>query len=361
MLESLWKKILRRKPLSLWNLAVPFLWVMSVIYRLLAWFNRKWHREKIQLPVPVISVGNISVGGTGKTPVVDFLARSFIEEGFRVGIVSSGWGRQSEQSFIEPGYRVQTMSPTVTGDEVKFLAMQLPEAIFAVSTSKTTAAQQVVNTGKVDLIIVDDGFQHYPLARNIDIVTYDAAVPKRQLKLFPLGVLRESTQALKRADIVLITRTNFSKDITLLRKKLSTLNPHADQYRAQFIIKELVGKRQRLPVKYLSDKSVLLFAGVGNFSPLRKQVDALAGDLKYALELSDHQEYTEDVLREIKDLASQNDVDVIITTGKDWVKIRDFDFGCEIYYLVQTVDLDPGEEKLVARLQKALALDKRNA
>ena len=236
MFESLWKKILRRKPLSLWNLAVPFLWVLSVAYRLLAWVNRKRHREKINVSVPVISVGNISVGGTGKTPVVDFLARSFLKEGFRVGIVSSGWGRRSEESFIEPGYRVQTMSPSITGDEVKFLAMQLPEAIFAVGTSKTDAAQQLVATGKVDLIIVDDGFQHYTLARNIDIVTYDAAVPKRQLKLFPLGVLRESTRALKRADIVLITRTNFSKDITLLRKKLTALSPGADQYRAQFTI-----------------------------------------------------------------------------------------------------------------------------
>ena len=332
------------------------MWVGSVGYRLLATWQRSRSAPAESIGIPVISVGNITVGGTGKTPVVHFLARLLLSEGVRVGIVSSGYGRRSQAAITEPGYKVQKLSADETGDEVRLLAGFLPEAVFSVDRSKLTAARRLAEAGDVDVVIVDDGFQHPRLARDLDIVTYDAAVPRRQLKMFPYGILREPLSALKRADVIIVTRSNFAVDIGQLHKSLEQLNPDAEHYRAQFRIDTLVGHSRRLPVKYLEDKSVLLFAGVGNFRPLHKQVAALAGDLDYALELSDHQHYDRQLLQRIRSLAEHHDSDVIVTTGKDWVKLPDFDFGCEIYYLAQSTDLDPGEEKLIAYVLKRLEL-----
>ncbi len=360
MFERIWKKILRRKSFSLWTIPAFFLWLCSLGYRLLFKFHRSRRVPVVRVRVPIISVGNITVGGTGKTPMVEFLARFFLGDGYRVGIVSSGYGRPGEISFTEPGYKVQNRPADETGDEVQLLARLLPEAVFSVDRYKSAAAYRLAESKSVDLIVIDDGFQHFGLARDLDIITYDAAVTKRMLKPFPYGVLREPLSALKRADIIIITRSNFARDRGLLQKKLKRINPTAKHYHAQFGIDELVGYGCRLPVKYLEDKSVFLFAGVGNFEPLRKQVAALSADLDYAMELSDHEQYDRKLLEKIKSVANRFDSDVIVTTGKDWVKLGDFDFGRELYYLAQSIDLDPGEEKLVAHLQDKLGLTRRH-
>jgi tetraacyldisaccharide 4'-kinase len=359
MFERIWKKIIHRKPHSLWTIPAWILWLCSPVYRVFFRLHRSRQTPPVRVAVPVISVGNITVGGTGKTTMVEFLARFFLTDAHRVGIVSSGYGRPKEVSFTEPGYRVQALPVDETGDEVQVLAAGLPEAVFSLDRSKVAAAQRLAQSGEVDLIIVDDGFQHFALKRDLDLVTYDAALPRRVLKAFPYGVLREPLSALKRADVIVITRSNFARDIGVLRKRLKRINPDARHYHAQFMISELVGRDRRLPVKYIEDKSVFLFAGVGNFEPLRKQVAALAGDLDYALELADHQQYHRPLLDRIRKMAGKHDSDVIITTAKDWVKLGDFDFGREIYYLAQTIDLDPGEEKLIAHLQSRLGLERR--
>ncbi len=360
MLETIWKIFLRREGLSLWILAVPVFWIVSIIYCIIATFNRMIRGEATIIAKPVISLGNITVGGTGKTPMVELIAARLIDEGFRIGIVSSGYGRKEQISFVEPGYKVQNLAVEVTGDEVKYLSTKLPEAIFSISTKKVDAAQKLAEKKDVDLILVDDGFQHYALDRDLDIITYDAAVEEKDLRWFPMGKLREPFKAIKRSDIIIITRAGFAKDITHIRNRLGNINPKAEIYHAQFQASELIGHDRNHSVKYLNDKSVFLFAGIGNFMPLEKQIDVLSADLDFALELSDHQVYTEKVLSDIKDLIDNYDSDVIITTGKDWMKIDNFDFGREIYYLQQTIDLDPGVEKLVSYIINKLGLKKRN-
>jgi tetraacyldisaccharide 4'-kinase len=198
-----------------------------------------------------------------------------------------------------------------------------------------------------DIILVDDGFQHFKLHRDFDIVTYDAGIKSPQLKMFPYGVLREPKSALKYADAVIITRAKFAQDIALLAEKIKKLSPNSQIFSARFQTGDLVKKEQKLPTKYLEDKSVMIFAGIGNFRAFHKQVRALTANLDHALELSDHQKYTDSVLQKIKKQADDCDSEVLVTTGKDWYKVHHFDFGRELYYLSQEIDLDPGEEKLM--------------
>jgi tetraacyldisaccharide 4'-kinase len=178
------------------------------------------------------------------------------------------------------------------------------------------------------------------------------------LKAFPYGVLREPISAMSRADVIIITRAKFAKDIAKLRRRLAGFSPRADIYHAGFVSNALIAEDTRLPVKYIEDKSVFLFAGVGNFQSLRKQVTALAGDLDCALELSDHQVYDEPLLSRIKAMADELNSDLILTTCKDWVKLGDFDFGREVYYLSLSIDLDPGEEKLTQKIMQNLNLQR---
>lgn len=357
MLERFFKKVLRRRGLSLWYIPAVFMWVISLFYRLGYYLSRTSKPETVRLPVPVISVGNVTVGGTGKTPMAAFLAGDLIRQGLRVGIVSSGWGRPNrEVCFVEPGYKVQEMDTDDTGDEVKLLACRLPDAVFSVHRIKAEAAHRLQEHTDVDVVIVDDGFQHRRLERDIDLVTFDAAVPRRMLRWFPFGLLREPLRAMGRADIIVATRTNFARDWGKTKRRLQRLAPQADVYAAQFVTTELVGQEETRQIKYLEDKSVYLFAGVGNFKPLRRQVEAMCADLDVALELSDHQQYDAALLQRIKREADEHDSDVLITTGKDWVKLPDFAFDREIYYLGQAIDLDPGEERLIRDLTERLGL-----
>ena len=359
MFEAIWKKIIRRERFSLLAIPAFFLWLVSFIYRVLVKYKKSITKPTCKTETPLISIGNISVGGTGKTPIVAFLGQFLLDEGYRVGIVSSGYGRVSELSFIKPGYKVSRMNSSETGDEVKHLADLMPNAVFSVGNKKADAAKALDETNDVDIIIVDDGYQHFALHRDIDIVTYDAGIKPKHLKMFPYGVLREPYSALGRADIIIITRSDFATDITKLKKKIRSFNKNGKLYHARFNATEIIGTNRIFPVKYLEDKSVFLFAGIGNFRMLKKQVFALCADLDYALELSDHQKYDKMMLNRIKQLAEQYDSDLILTTGKDQVKIGDFDFGREFYYLNQTMDLDPGEEKLISYLQTELSLKKQ--
>lgn len=361
MLEKIWKKIIRRKPLSILAIPAFLLWLVSILYRILFLIKKATTKPTVRTKTPLISIGNITVGGTGKTPIVAFLAEFLLDEGYRVGIVSSGYGRSKKTSFVSEGYKVLQMDSDETGDEVMLLCQLLPNAVFSVAEKKADAAKTLDESGLVDIIIVDDGFQHFELERDLDIVTYDAGIQLHHLKMFPFGVLREPYTAMHRADIIILTRIKFAEDIMKLQQKIRRYNAIADLYMARFTSSEIIGKEQSYPVKYMEDKSVFLFAGIGNFKMLQKQVFALCADLDYAMELSDHQKYDKKLLNKIKQLADKYDSDLILTTGKDRVKIGDFDFDREFYYLDQTIDLDPGEEKLIEYLVTKLNLQKQEA
>jgi tetraacyldisaccharide 4'-kinase len=355
-LEAFWRKTINRKSLSLLLLPALGLRLASFVYRPLFLLKRATVGEPVALSVPTIAVGSITVGGSGKTPLTCFLAHAFAAEGIRVGIVSSGYGRSRKPAFMEPAYKVQKMPVAETSDEVMLMAQAVPEAVISVDSVKVKAAQRLADSGEIDVILIDDGFQHFLLRPDIHLVTYDAGVRERLLKLFPAGVLREPVSALGRADIIVITRANFAKDIARIRDRINAINPEADVYQAGFSATAVVMGDQQVSTKFLEDKSVFLFAGVGNFRALKRQVKALSGDLDYALELSDHQDYTPRLLAHIRRLANRCDSDIMITTAKDKVKLGDFDFGRDLGYLDVVIDLDPGEEKLVRYLTERLEL-----
>ncbi|MEW6052046.1 MAG: tetraacyldisaccharide 4'-kinase [Candidatus Zixiibacteriota bacterium] len=348
MLERIWKKVLRCEGFTPWTLLRPLLWAVSLAYYLLHLARRSLSHVTVKVSVPVLSVGNISVGGTGKTPLVAFIARQLSERGWRVGIAASGYGRRGKQTVCGYGKQLVGLSADEIGDEVKLLAQMLPEVVIAVDRSKAEASKHLAASGKVDLIIVDDGFQHARLARDLDVVVIDASVPLRLYHLFPLGIQREPLSGLKRADVIVLSRASLGADLPELTARLKRVNSTAPRYRAEFGLSELVGNWRRFPVSYMRDKSVMLFAGVGNFPALRKEVEKHSARVVHGLELGDHQRYDQTLLQKIRRLAEQQRPDFLLTTAKDWTKVSSFDFGREIYYVAQTVKLEPEAEQFIA-------------
>ena len=354
MLEQFWKLILRRGRYSPLNVPAFFLWLASFLYQAGARLKTILSGSPVKVGVPVVSVGNVTVGGSGKTPLVGLLAREFLKRGIRVGVVSSGYGRTSRQPVLAGGSELKSRRAVEIGDEVLLLAYSVPEAIFSVDRSKTNAARRLAESGRVDLIIVDDGFQHRKLWRDFDIVAFDVSVEERLLRPFPYGILREKLSSLRRAQTIVLTRTDLDHAISSVRDLLSRYSPNAEVINSTFTISELVAGDKRYPTKLLQVRSAFLFAGIASFESLLRQVKPMVRKLDFALELADHQRYNRALLHRIKGMADRFGSECILTTGKDWVKVGHFDFGRESYYLELEVELQPSVDQFIDRLAQIL-------
>jgi len=149
MFEQLWKKIVRRNPYSIWDIPALVLWLVSFPYRWVVRYRRATSSPTVTLDIPVISVGSVTVGGSGKTPLVAFLAHDLMEQGISVGIVSSGYRRTGTGSFVRNGHEVRQLDVADTGDEVMLLSHLVPEALFSVHETKSEAARLLARVSSV--------------------------------------------------------------------------------------------------------------------------------------------------------------------------------------------------------------------
>jgi tetraacyldisaccharide 4'-kinase len=356
MFEQMWRKIIRSYGFSPWRLLQPILWLLSVGYRAGLALRRWTAGPPVELTIPVLSVGNITVGGAGKTPLVLHIARKLTELNVRVGIVASGYGRSGDEPLLESGRILSRRDAHQIGDEVKLLATRLPDVLFAIDRTKTLAARKLAATGSAQVIIVDDGFQHCRLKRNLDIVALDTSVRPRLHRLLPGGILREPLAGLQRADIVILTRTDLCDDRRFFDEITSGLPASTAKFSAQFVLEELIGPNQRIAITSLRGRRVLLFAGIGNFAALQSQVETLCGGPVTTMELGDHQSYDRSLVERIRRAGEAAEADLFVTTEKDWMKVSSFDFGHEIYYVAQKVELEPGGDQLIEMLTRRLGL-----
>lgn len=343
MMEKIWRDILgnRRNPLFLPLLFV--LWVVSLVYRLGLFINSSITASAVKLEVPVISVGNLTLGGTGKTPMVIEIASYFIKKGKRVGIASSGYGRRAKGHVSGTGRDMATHSPETVGDELLMMAERLPNALFSVAGSKTEAARLVVEKHQPDLILIDDGFQHRRLARDIDLLLIDASSDIRKEPLFPLGRCREPLSAIKRADLVILTRAEArtAEGFDWIKEKYAR-----ELIPVSFEWKTVKSDKESFPVQTLAENPVYIFAGVGNFDILRVEASVRFKNVRQFRRFPDHCRYNKRERAIISSDIEHFAPEFVITTHKDYVKLRGFDFGIPIYYLELEVAFPVGQEAL---------------
>jgi tetraacyldisaccharide 4'-kinase len=281
-------------------------------------YRRGW-REKRRLSRPVVSVGNLSVGGTGKTPLVQELALILLQNGLKPSILTRGYGRRSTEELIllEPGV-ARSSDPRQVGDEPALLARALPSVPIAVSSDRFAAGRAAEERFNVDVHILDDGFQHLALERDLDIVAVDATQELSANALLPAGRLREPPSALRRANIVVLTRCDLA-DGANIATKVARIAPHAQVFQSFTRLVKLVevGTGAVYSPEAVRSGGGMAFCGIGNprafFSDL-----ALWGFTVVSEKIwRDHHIYSAHEINEMMLEAGRIKAVALLTTEKD--------------------------------------------
>ena len=310
-------------------LLIPF---TALYYLIIFIWDIYWRVQKpVRVSAKVISVGNLAVGGSGKTSLVAYIAQNMLANGKKVAVVARGYGRHENKPIkIEGSEKLDWRN---AGDEPAMLTRMLPGLVIYIDSSKTKAAQKAAKDG-FEYIIIDDGFQHRGLYRDIDIVCLISTKPFGNGFLLPSGILREPNKALNRADIVVAFGNSELEQSKDMRKPL---------YRA---LKKVYGIQDPHGITVsLSGKTVLAFCGLGNPESFRDSLIESGCTIGEFIKYRDHYNYRPGDIARILGKAQTVGADAIITTLKDFVKIELlWPKDKSIYTLAVDIELEKSEE-----------------
>ena len=306
--------------------------------------------------VKVISIGNITVGGTGKTPLVIWLYKEITEnsklktQNYKCAILTRGYKATQNSKLKTQNY----------SDEAAILSQRCPQAKVIVNPDRVAGAAEAVNRFGAEVLIMDDGFQHRRLARNLDIVTIDATRPFGCGRLLPAGLLREPVTALARADAVVITRCDQTQEAELaeLEQKLRQINSNmviARSIHAPICAES--AERKKISLESLRGRKVFAFCGIGNPQAFLSTLNMLGCDVVASRVYDDHHYYDSDDVASIYEQAMCGKAELILTTHKDWTKIvRLGDLGAKmpLAYLAIELKFISGEDKLRDLIENTL-------
>ena len=353
-MERIWQKIISSKenPIS-WPILL-ILAIISLFYRGGQWLADFINSKRVNLDTPVISIGNLTVGGTGKTPVTILIARHSVEKGKKVGIVCSGYGRKGRNDLSGLGQHIASMPIDDTGDELMEMAESLPEVFFSIASSKTEAAKIIERQYRPDIIIIDDGFQHRRLSRQLDILLIDAGHDLRKDALFPLGRLREGLSSIGRADLIILTKANYPIDSDDFIRWLQVDFPGKEIIEMEFNNESVISGHNEISIDSFIDKPGYFFAGIGRFDNLRNHLMNILPKLSGDRRFPDHCRYAPADLKAIKNDLEKFNPKYIITTYKDYTKVRNFDFGLPLYYLKPTLRIRGKDDIFYRKVESVL-------
>lgn len=323
-----WEKIIDSKEQT-WGLrllqeglaGLSVLFGIVVRMRILAYRSRFLLRD-FRLPTRVISVGNIAVGGTGKTPLVMLLSEYFGRAGKRVVIISRGYKRKGKGVVVVSDGRRMLVDRERAGDEPYLFGQKLSGVPVVVGESRHLAGWVAIRDFAPDVLLVDDGFQHLKLRRDLDIVVIDGSNPFGNGMLLPRGILREPLSSLKRAQLFCITRVDQSHQLEHLRVQLRRINPKARRIETVHRPRRLraLGSDQEVPLAFLEGRKVFALSSLGNPDSFERTLTTLGAQIVGRARYRDHHDYTVEDLevswRQARDLGSE----AIVTTEKDVVR-----------------------------------------
>jgi tetraacyldisaccharide 4'-kinase len=304
-----------------------FLTALSVIYRAIVYLRRVFFGlslfKRNQLSCPVISIGNLTLGGTGKTPTVIQVAQLLMKNNWRPVIVSRGYGRKDEaQTIVVSDGRSVLVDTQTGGDEPVMIGSKLPGIPVVVGRRRFQAALLALRRFSPNVVVLDDGFQHIQLKRDLDIVLLDAGNPFGNGKLFPAGILREPIDALTRAQAVLITKTESSADVGTLK---DTIRQHtrARIFTSRQVPVDLVDYRSSdiKPLSILNGSKVLALSGIARPDSFTTTLKSLGADIAATCTYRDHFDYQKSDLAAVFQKAADEKISMIVTTEKDAIRL----------------------------------------
>jgi len=321
--ESRLKKILL-SPLSL----LSFFYGLAVSTRI-NFFSRGIFRIH-SLNCKVISVGNISVGGTGKTPFVVLLAEMIRAKGFKVAVLSRGYrGKYQKLWQVVSDAQKILMDIRQAGDEPYLLATRLPGIPVIVGKNRWQAGQYAIDSFRSEVLILDDGFQHLPLNRDLNFLLLDSSCPFGNGHLLPRGNLREPLKEIRRAEAIILTKANQTANIFKLNEKIKDSAEGIPLFQVAYApekIFELATKTSFSP-EYMSGKKVFAFCGIASPESFRQTLLELKANITRLEIFSDHHWYKPKELVKIVAQAKNLGAEALVTTEKDWMRLQGFSPG----------------------------------
>lgn len=280
---------------------------LEKIYHFLLLLSQSFHRnfpggiKKVQ--ARVISVGNITWGGTGKTPLVAMLSKALADSGKKVAVLTRGYGQ----------------------DEVKELAKKLPGIPIIVGRNRARSANEAIRKHQAEFLILDDGFQHIGLHRDLDVLNINTVQPFGPGGLIPSGTLREPVEHLSRADVFVLTKSNIGgKNVHWIKQKIQSIKKEAIIFEAVHRpIQFLDMKRNRfVPLQEIQNRRVASLAGIADPHSFEKSLEHLGAQIVLAGRFDDHHDYTDSELAHFAKKMRELNVRDVVTTQKDYYRIE---------------------------------------
>ncbi len=319
----------------------------------------------------VISIGNLTVGGTGKTPIVEVFARELQKAGRKVAILSRGYKKVEHGSWkktldkftgrerrrpprVVSNGRELLLDSAMSGDEPYMLASNLPNVVVLVDKNRVKSGRYAVDKMHCDTLILDDGFQYRWLKHRVEIVLVDCTNPFSNGYVLPRGLLRESVANLQRADFIFITKST-GKEAEVLQVKIQEINSHAEisicTHRPKYLQNVYSGERKEL--KFLQDRTVALVSGIASPDGFEKEIRRLGAGMCYRKRFADHHRYTQQEIINIINRSKQNNASAIITTEKDAVRFPKIERqDVPVYFLRVEIELLSGVEDFHACISR---------
>ncbi len=337
-----------------YQLGRPLSPLYSLTMRLREQFYHNGVFASYELDVPVISIGNLMLGGTGKTPLVQHFARLLQAEGFRPAIISRGYGGATKAriNVVSDGDKV-LLDAAYVGDEPRMLAESLPGVPVLTGVVRRLPAAKAVAMG-ANVLLLDDGFQHLAVRRNLDLVLFSADKLAGNSRVFPGGDLREPVRALYRSHAFVLTGTDESniEQAVSFRKLLQDKFPDRPVFfsgsRAVALVRqEADGSRTVVRQEELANRRCFAFCGIARPDGFQKTLKQLAIEPTAFNALPDHHAYSERTARPLMQRAKQSGADCLLCTEKDLVKIRGLSVSLPLYGVIMQAAPESSLDNLV--------------
>ncbi len=346
----------------------------SIIYGAMVALNLGMFKKGIipqtKLNATVISLGNITVGGTGKTPTAERIAKWIRDDGHRVAILNRGYRAKWKGSVgvVSDGSKIY-MSASEAGDEAYLLAKNLPGVAVIIGSDRSKTGAHAISKLGVDVLILDDGYQHWKLDRDLDIVLIDAAANSFGGNyILPRGTLRETLPNLDRADICLLTKVDQAEkgNCEVVCDTIRKYNQHAPIIQSihdSVCFLEIADwyksiPDSEVPLDSISGQRIIAFSAIGNPKSFEQSIASRGAEIVDAIRFQDHHEYTMAEMQDILDSALQKNVCALVTTEKDAVKIPP-EFihskrGLPVYILKMELKILPSHEEFLQAIKKKM-------
>lgn len=325
--------------------------LLSVIYRVVLILREVLFRiglfKRKKLACFVVSVGNITLGGTGKTPCVESLANLIHSYGKKVSVISRGYKRKSKGLKVVSNGREILLSQNDSGDEAYYLAKTLKNIPVVVSKDRYKAGLVAIKKFLSEVIILDDGFQRrYSLRRDLDIVLIDSTNPFGNYRLFPAGILREPMDKLNGADVFILTKVDDARNKEELKMELTRIKNNCLILESVYNPVCFVFQDKVASLDFVRNKKVFLLSSIANPFYFERIIERLGAEIIQHLKYPDHYNYSLADFVKIENNFKNSKAEFLITTEKDAVRLHTKELP--VYSLkIEFEILDGGKEKLV--------------